>query len=378
MGHTSSQPSTTISTTLATMFSLLLSLPLYALPLEQLKLAEGYKVSVVAKAKNARQIALGEPGTLFVGSRKEGKVYRLRDRDGDGIYEQQEILLKRLNMPSGIAYRDGDLYVAAVNQILRVADAGTLTQLPVSAELITDNLPDIKHHGWKYLKFGPDGDLYFNLGAPCNSCLSQDHRFASILKLNLQTTQQTIVAQGVRNSVGFAWHPSSNELWFTDNGRDHLGDDQPDDELNRLSESGQHFGYPYVHAGNIPDPTLYQGQPFTKFQPPVLKLGAHVAPLGLSFYTGDQFPDANQNSLFIAEHGSWNRSSKVGYRVLQVDTSTTPVTYKVFLEGWLQGESAWGRPVDIVTDRDGSLLISDDRAGVIYRVSYRVGYRKPE
>ncbi|BBB24648.1 PQQ-dependent sugar dehydrogenase [Amphritea japonica] len=356
------------------LFTLLYSLShasLADLPLERLRLPAGYTLSVVAEVDNARQIALGEPGTLFVGSRRAGKVYRLRDSDGDGIYEQQEILLKRLNMPSGIAYRDGDLYIAAVNQILRITDAGTQPQRPVATELITDYLPDIKHHGWKYLKFGPDGELYFNLGAPCNICLSDDPRFASILKLNLQTTRQTIVAHGVRNSVGFAWHPSSHELWFTDNGRDHLGDDQPDDELNRLSEPGQHFGYPYVHAGDIPDPALHQGQSFSDYQSPVLKLGAHVAPLGLSFYTGNQFPDANQNSLFIAEHGSWNRSSKVGYRVVQVDTSATPITQRVFIEGWLQGESAWGRPVDIVTDRDGSLLISDDKAGVIYRVSYR-------
>lgn len=355
------------------LFPLLFSLPLAAVadrPLERLRLPDGYTLSVVAEVDNARQIALGEPGTLFVGSRRAGKVYRLRDNDGDGTYEQQEILLKRLNMPSGIAYREGNLYIAAVNQILRITDADILTQLPATAELITDDLPDIKHHGWKYLKFGPDGDLYFNLGAPCNICLSDDPRFASILKLNLQTTQQTIVAHGVRNSVGFTWHPTSQQLWFTDNGRDHLGDDQPADELNRLSAPGQHFGYPFVHAGDVPDPELHQGQSLTDFQSPALKLGAHVAPLGLSFYTGDQFPDANQNSLFIAEHGSWNRSSKVGYRVLQVDTSTAPVTYKVFIDGWLQGESAWGRPVDIVTDRDGSLLISDDRAGLIYRVSY--------
>lgn len=354
---------------LCTVFGLLLSLPVYALPLEQLKLAEGYQISVAAKAKNARQMALGDAGTLFVGSRREGKVYRLRDTDGDGIYEQRETLLSQLKMPSGIAYRNGTLYIAAVNRILRVTDAATIKSLPASAELITDNLPDISHHGWKYLKFGPDGDLYFNLGAPCNICLSKNPRFASILKLNLQTAEQTVVAQGVRNAVGFAWHPRSNELWFTDNGRDHLGDDQPDDELNRLTEPGQHFGYPYIHAGDIPDPKLYQDQSFTDFRPPELKLGAHVAPLGLSFYTGDQFPDADQNTLFIAEHGSWNRSSKVGYRVLQVDTSTSPVTSKVFIDGWLQGESAWGRPVDIITDRDGSLLISDDKAGAIYRVS---------
>ena len=344
-----------------------------AVPLEQLRLAQGYHIAVVGEAANARQMALGEPGTLFVGSRREGRVYRLRDENRDGIYEQQDVLLAGLNMPSGIAWRDGDLYIAAVDRILKVAHADSVSTESIRPQQVTDNLPSISHHGWKYLKFGPDGELYFNLGAPCNICLSEDPRFASIMKLNLQTAQQTVVAQGVRNSVGFTWHPSSGELWFTDNGRDNLGDDRPDDELNRLTETGQHFGYPFVHAGDITDPQLYEGQPLTDFEPPILKLGAHVAPLGLTFYTGQQFPDSDKNTLFIAEHGSWNRSSKVGYRVIRVDSSTTPITYKVFIEGWLQGESAWGRPVDIITDRDGSLLISDDRAGLIYRVTYRAG-----
>ncbi|MBN1008249.1 PQQ-dependent sugar dehydrogenase [Amphritea pacifica] len=356
----------------------LLSLPQTTLAepsLASLRLPKGYHITIVAEAANARQMTLGEPGTLFVGSRREGRVYRLKDENRDGIYEQRDVLLQGLNMPTGIAWRDGDLYIAAVDRILKVASADSVRTQAAQVQLITDQLPNISHHGWKYLKFGPDGDLYFNLGAPCNICLSEDPRFASIMKLNLQTGQQAVVAQGVRNSVGFTWHPLTGELWFTDNGRDNLGDDRPDDELNRLTQPGQHFGYPFVHAGNIADPELYQGQPFSDFQPPMLKLGAHVAPLGLTFYTGQQFPDSNNNSLFIAEHGSWNRSSKVGYRVIRVDTSTTPVTYKVFIEGWLQGKSAWGRPVDIVTDRDGSLLISDDRAGLIYRVTYRAGYQ---
>ncbi|WP_428034606.1 PQQ-dependent sugar dehydrogenase [Amphritea sp.] len=342
-------------------------------PLDQLRLASGFQISVAAEAANARQIALGEPGTLFVGSRRAGQVYRLKDTNGDGIYEQREILLQGLNMPSGIAWRNGDLYIAAVSRILKVANADNVKTDSIQAQLVTDHLPNITHHGWKYLKFGPDGDLYFNLGAPCNICLSEDPRFASIMKLNLESGQQSIVARGIRNSVGFSWHPLTNELWFSDNGRDNLGDDRPDDELNRLTQPGQHFGFPFVHAGDIPDPQLYQGQPFEAFQPPILKLGAHVAPLGLTFYTGDQFPDSDKNTLFIAEHGSWNRSSKVGYRVIRVDTSVTPPTQTLFIEGWLNGQSAWGRPVDIVTDRDGSLLISDDQAGLIYRVSYRAG-----
>ncbi|WP_299199504.1 PQQ-dependent sugar dehydrogenase [uncultured Amphritea sp.] len=343
--------------------------------LEQLRLTQGYHIAVVAEAANARQMALGSPGTLFVGSRRAGQVYRLKDVNGDGIYEQQEILLQGLNMPSGIAWRNGDLYIAAVDRILKVANADSVKTESIQVQLVTDQLPDITHHGWKYLKFGPNGDLYFNLGAPCNICRSEDPRFASIMKLNLDSGQQNIVARGIRNSVGFSWHPLTEELWFTDNGRDHLGDDQPDDELNRLTQPGQHFGFPFVHAGDIPDPQLYQGQPFSEFQPPMLKLGAHVAPLGLTFYTGEQFPDSDKNTLFIAEHGSWNRSSKVGYRVIRVDTSVTPATQTVFIEGWLNGQSAWGRPVDIITDRDGSLLISDDRAGLIYRVSSRVKYR---
>ncbi|MDO6562338.1 PQQ-dependent sugar dehydrogenase [Amphritea sp. 1_MG-2023] len=350
---------------------LALSASTAAQPIDRLKLPQGYQLTVAAAASNARQMALGEPGTLFVGSRRAGQVYRLRDTDGDGVYEQRDVLLRGLNMPSGIAYRDGDLYIAAVKQILRLNNADRVTPPAANTELITDRLPNISHHGWKYLKLGPEGELYFNLGAPCNSCLSDDPRFATLMKINLNTKTQTIVAHGVRNSVGFAWHPKTDELWFSDNGRDHLGDDQPDDELNRLSQPGQHFGYPFIHAGDIPDPKLYQQQAFSAFESPVLKLGAHVAPLGMTFYHGDQFPETDQSSLFIAQHGSWNRSRKVGYRVIKVDTSVTPPSQEVFIDGWLNGERAWGRPVDILTDRDGSLLISDDRAGLIYRVRYR-------
>ncbi len=354
--------------------SLLCLLPVSAkaLPLEQLQLPDGYSISVAARVDNARQMTLGAEGWLYVGSRREGKVYRLRDQDNDGIYEQQETLMRRLKMPTGVVWHNGDLYVAAVNRILRVAGVDQLKResLPVRGQLITDDLPDATHHGWKYLKFGPDGQLYFNLGAPCNTCLSDDPRFASLMRLNLKTLQQEVIAEGVRNSVGFTWHPQDQSLWFTDNGRDHLGDDLPADELNRLTDTGGHYGYPFVHGGDLPDPDFYEGQPLAQFIKPELKLGAHVAPLGLTFYEGQQLPDIDHNDLFIAEHGSWNRSSKVGYRVIRVDTDSRPLQAKPFITGWLQGESAWGRPVDVLTDRDGSLLISDDKAGAIYRVSY--------
>lgn len=338
---------------------------------DRLRVPAGYRVTVVAEVDNARQMTHGERGSLFVGSRSAGRVYRLQDLDGDGQYERVETLLRGLNMPSGVAYRNGSLYVAAVNRILRVDAAAERSDLPVrDAALVSDRLPDINHHGWKYLKFGPDGQLYFNLGAPCNVCESNDPRFASILRLNLANGGQQIVAQGVRNSVGFAWHPQTQQLWFSDNGRDHLGDDQPDDELNRLSVLGQHFGFPFLHAGDVPDPSFYRGQADTDYQPPELKLGAHVAPLGLTFYTGNRFPDTDSDSLFIAEHGSWNRSSKVGYRVVRVDTAQSPPQQAVFIDGWLEGQRAWGRPVDVLVDHDGSLLVSDDKAGLIYRVSY--------
>lgn len=338
------------------------------LPLAQLTLPPEYRIDLAARVTDARQMALADNGVLFVGSRRAGRVVALTDRDGDGYYEQQHLIADGLTLPSGVAVRGADLYVAALNRVLHYPGVADHPDKPPQALTITDRLPDSTHHGWKYLKFGPDGWLYLNVGAPCNICRRSDPRFATLLRIDPATGQQEVYASGVRNSVGFAWHPQDGSLWFTDNGRDHLGDDQPDDELNRTDRAGLHFGYPFEHGHGIADP-LYGEQGQGPFQRPVLGLGAHVAPLGLTFYSGSQFPGATPDTLFIAEHGSWNRSLKVGYRVVKVETAAgRVVSHTPFISGWLQGQRHWGRPVDVMVDRDGSLLISDDFAGAIYRV----------
>jgi glucose/arabinose dehydrogenase len=237
--------------------------------------------------------------------------------------------------------------------------------------VVTDELPDKSHHGWKYLRFGPDGLLYVPVGAPCNIC--NEPGFAEIRRMQADGSGIETFVQGVRNSVGLAFHPDSGELWFTDNGRDLLGDDLPGDELNRAPRPGLHFGYPFCHQGDSPDPEFGAGKSCSDYAPPALVLGAHVAALGLSFYTGSMFPPTYRGQLFIAQHGSWNRSSKVGYNLLLVrfDEAGKVAGSEVFAQGWLQGESNWGRPSDVLQMPDGALLIADDQAGAIYRISYR-------
>ncbi|WP_372943010.1 sorbosone dehydrogenase family protein [Shewanella sp.] len=342
-----------------------------ALPLDKIQLPAGFTIDLYAEnVENARQMALGENGTVFVGSRKAGKVYALIDNDNDFKADKKIIIAKDLFMPSGLAYHNGSLYVAEVDKIWRYPAIEASLPIIAKPELVFDKLPSKAHHGWKFIAFGPDGHLYIPVGAPCNVCES-DLPFASILKLNVDTKQTTIVAKGVRNSVGFDFHPVTGELWFTDNGRDMMGDDLPDDELNHATQIGQHFGFPYVHNTNINDPDFTNAKIAKLNTPPVLTLGAHVAALGMEFYQGSQFPSAFQQSILIAQHGSWNRTNKVGYRVMQVKLKDNKViAYKPFATGWLEGEQSWGRPVDVMTLTDGSILISDDFANAIYRVSY--------
>ena len=338
----------------------------HMLPIETLTLPPKYSIKVVAQADNVRQLALAPDGTLFAGSRSKGSVYAFIDQDKDGVYEQTITLAHHLNMPSGIAFSGNDLYVAEVSRILKFSQVLPLTpNVKLAPETYFDKLPNKRHHGWKYLKFGPDQSLYFNIGAPCNTCLSESP-YASIAKLDTQK-RLSIVAKGVRNSVGFAWDPKTEHLWFTDNGRDYLGDDIPSDELNRVDKTGLHFGFPFMHGNNIPDSTFSPPED-GKYTLPAYLLGAHVAPLGMTFI--HQEPSSKQQSLLIAEHGSWNRSQKVGYRIVKLQIEGGKVTSnQPFISGWLKGEKHWGRPNDIIEDRDGSLLISDDFAGVIYRVS---------
>ena len=341
------------------------------LPIEQIVLPAGFSIDVYAEnVENARQMALGDNGTLFVGSRRAGNLYALIDTNKDFKADKQIVLAKDLFLPSGITFHDGSLYVAEVDKIWRYRDIEKHLPNVPEPELIYDQLPDKSHHGWKFIKFGPDGKLYIPVGAPCNVC-DDALPFASILKLDVDNKETTIVAQGVRNSVGFDFHPDTGELWFTDNGRDMMGDDLPDDELNRVSQEGQHFGFPYVHNADIKDPEFYDAEKAKLNTPPALNLGAHVAALGMEFYQSELFPAEYKGRIFIAQHGSWNRSSKVGYRIMQVTLDGNKVSdYQPFATGWLQGEVSWGRPVAVLTMPDGSMLVSDDAGNAVYRISY--------
>lgn len=348
--------------------------PADELPLNQINLPPGFTISVYAEGMpEARSMALSPGGTLFVGSGRqgEGRVYAVQDTDGDHRGDQVYTLAEGLNWPNGVAFHEGDLYVAEISRILRYDDIEQHLDAPPEPVVIKDDLPDDTWHGWKYIAFGPDGKLYVPVGAPCNVC-EREAPYASILRMNPDGSDVETYAHGVRNTVGFTWHPETGDLWFTDNGRDNLGDNLPPCELNRAPEAGMHFGFPYLHGGVIPDPEFGEGHDPADYTAPALNLGPHVAPLGPAFYTGDAFPaDTYKNQLFIAEHGSWNRTSKIGYRVALVTLHhSQPVTYTTFADGWLQGQENWGRPVDVKQTADGALLVSDDQNGVIYRIGY--------
>ncbi|MBI4293934.1 MAG: sorbosone dehydrogenase family protein [Betaproteobacteria bacterium] len=340
------------------------------LPLDRIKLPPGFEISVFAEnVSNARSLALGRNNVLFVGTRSAGRVYALRYRGAKAT--QVITIASGLNMPNGVALKDGALYVAEVNRILRFDDIEARLESPPRPVVVNDRLPRETHHGWKFIRFGPDGMLYVPVGAPCNICEPDPKRYALISRIKADGAGYEVYAQGVRNSVGFDWHPQTKELWFTDNGRDWMGDDVPADELNHAPRAGMHFGYPYCHQGDTPDPEYGRKRGCGELAPPAAKLGPHVAALGMRFYTGSQFPAEYRNNIFIAEHGSWNRSRKIGYRIKRIVVAGGKVVrQEVFAEGWLDDESVWGRPVDLEVMPDGSLLVSDDYAGAIYRISY--------
>ncbi len=344
-----------------------------ALPLEKIQLPPGFKISIYAReVPNARSMTLSPGGILFVGTRRAGKVYAVIDRDKDYRADEVLTIASGLNMPNGVAFRNGALYVAEVSRVLRFDNIEARLRNPPRPVIVNDSFPTDRHHGWKFIRFGPDSMLYVPVGAPCNVCEREDPRYASIMRMNPDGTGLEIFAHGVRNTVGFDWHPVTKELWFTDNGRDWMGDDLPPDELNYAPHKGMHFGFPYCHGKNIPDPEFGKKRGCADFTPPAMELGPHVAALGMRFYTGNMFPKEYRNQIFIAEHGSWNRSVPIGYRITLVRLKDNKaVSYEVFAEGWLQGKRAWGRPVDLEVMPDGSLLVSDDRAGVIYRIFYQ-------
>ena len=350
--------------------------------LEKIVLPEGFEIKIYADdVENARSMAISPSGTIFVGNRNKDNVFALKDTDGDNVIDKKYLITNKLkNMPNGVAFHDGDLYVAEVNKIWKFENieenlsyADKFDEYPEEPILISDDFPSDRHHGWKYISFGPDGKLYVPVGAPCNICESRDEIYASITRMNPDGSNKEIYVKGVRNTVGFTWHPETKQLWFTDNGRDMLGDNIPPCELNKVTGKDQHFGYPYCHGDDIGDPEFGGEYSCSDFVMPVQNLGPHVAPLGLKFYTGKMFPDEYKGDIFIAEHGSWNRSKKIGYRISRVKIENNKsVGYETFIYGWLDDDEqeAWGRPVDILILEDGSMLISDDKANAIYRVTY--------
>lgn len=340
--------------------------------LASLRLPPGFSISVYAEVPGARQMALDDQGVVYVGQRAAGKIVALPDGDGDHRADRVITVAEGLNSPNGVAWYRGDLYIGEINRISRIADVTSKLGTVQPTQTLNDSLPDRRQHGYRFIDVGPDGKLYVPVGAPCNVC-EEEAVFASLHTMNLDGSNMQKIAAGIRNSVGFDWHPVTGELWFTDNGRDMLGDDLPSCELNRLSASGQHFGFPYIHQGDLPDPQFGAGRNPADYVPPVQKLGPHVAPLGMAFYHGDMFPADYRNAALIALHGSWNRSEKSGYTVMVARLGAdniSVVDYQPFIEGWLQGQDDWGRPVDLQVMPDGSVLISDDGAGLIYRVAY--------
>jgi len=361
-----------------------------AVSLDEITLPPGFSIDIYAEGlSNPRSMVLAPNGTLFVGTRgappslvggasaDAGQVYAILDRDNDQKADEIITIDSGLNAPNGVAFRDGSLYVAEISRILRYDGIESRLDDPPEPVVVNGTFPTDWMHGWKFIAFGPDGKLYVPVGAPCNVCdrADEEPRYASITRMNPDGSDLEVFASGIRNSVGFDWHPATNELWLTSNGRDGLGDETPPDVLNHAHRQGLHFGFPYCHGGDVPDPQFGEARPCGDFAPPALGLGPHVAALGMRFYTGDMFPERYRNQIFIAEHGSWNRSpaaGHTGYRLTVVHLDgDRPVEYEVFAEGWLQDDNtAWGRPVDLLVMPDGALLLTDDEAGVIYRISY--------
>ena len=342
--------------------------------LDNILLPDGFSISEFAEVENARSLAKSPNGIIFVSTRQSDKVYALQDTDNNGVADKKVIIASGLKTPNGVAFRNGDLYVAEINRILKFSKIESLLDNPPKPIVIYDKFPTNRQHGWKYIAFGPDGKLYVPVGAPCNICESEKPVYASITRMNSDGSGFEIVAKGVRNTVGFTWHPQTKELWFTDNGRDMMGDNFPPCELNRLEKKGQHFGYPYCHGGDIGDPEYGSKFHCSDFVSPSFKFDAHSAPLGLKFYTGDMFPKEYQGDIIVAQHGSWNRSRKVGYQLMRVKIKNNKaISSEVFAKGWLNNstQTASGRPVDVLVMDDGSLLVSDDYAGKVYRITYK-------
>ncbi len=342
--------------------------------LDEIKLPDGFKINVYAEVPNARSMCVSPNGTVFVGT-KEKEVYAITDENHDGKADKVYLIAQGLNAPNGVAFKDGSLYIGTISIVYRLDNIESKLSNPPTPVVVYDKFPTATHHGNKFIAFGPDGKLYVPVGAPCNICDSPKP-YASITRLNPDGTGFEVIETGIRNTVGFDWSPVSKQLWFTDNGRDELGDDIPSDELNNAPKIGMNFGYPFCHEGDILDPEYGKGKNCSDYTPPVKKLGAHVASLGMRFYTGTMFPPEYKNAIFIAEHGSWNRTVPIGYRVVvaKMDSAGNLSDPIPFADGWLRNVSSVnGRPVDVQVLSDGSMLVSDDYKGLVYRITYSKG-----
>lgn len=340
--------------------------------LSKINLPHGFTISVFANVPGARQMTLGQStGTVFVGTRS-GEVYGVVDKDKDRKADEVVKMMSNLKMPNGVAMHQGFLYVAENHRIVRYPAPGFSLHLPWDdmAEVIYDGLPAKFHHGWHYIRFR-DKKLYVSVGAPCNICEVNGIE-GTIIRMDADGENMEIFAHGIRNSVGFDFHPATNDLYFTDNGVDMMGDDIPPGEFNRASSPGQHFGFPYYAGGKERHDDWKDKKPPAKVEFPVIDFSAHVAALGVLFYQGNMLPDEYTNDAFVAQHGSWNRTEPDGYRIMRIkfDRKGRARSKQVFADGWLNNGEAWGRPVDLLQLPDGSLLVSDDYQGVIYRISY--------
>ncbi len=342
--------------------------------LDKINLPPGYEITVYAEVPNARSMALSPSGILYVGNKNGKNVYAVIDKDKDGVADLVQTVATGLETPNGVAFKGNDLYIATVSTIYKLPNIEANFINPPKPVVVYDKYPKDKHHGWKFIAFGPDGKLYVPVGDPQNISDNPETIYSTLTRMNADGTDMEIYAKGIRNTVGFDWQPGDSSLWFTDNGRDQLGDNVPGDELNHAPVAGAHFGHPYCLQGNILDPVYGKGMDCKNYTPPVQLLDAHVAALGMRFYTGKMFDSSYTNTIFIAEHGSWNRSSPSGYRIttIKLDATGKSLGYSTFADGWLQPDGkVLGRPVDVLVMPDGALLVSDDYSGVIYRISKR-------
>ena len=338
------------------------------LPLEKIKLPPGFSIDLWATVPDARALALGDKGTVFVGSRSAGNVYAITEQNGE---RQVRTIASKLKLPSGVAFHKGSLYVSAINRVLRFDQIEDNLDQPTQPIEIFDRLPKEDFHGWRYIAFGPDNLLYVSVGAPCDACEADQSKYAHIARMKPDGSHYEVYAQGIRHSAGFDWHPETKELWFTEIGRNWMNESIPPDELNHAPTQGMHFGFPYCHASNILDPKYGAKRGCERSTPPVQELEAHATPLGMRFYTGKMFPADYKSRIIIAEHGSSNQRTHSGYQLVSVHLATNEASSKeTFAAGWLDEGKAWGRPVDVLVMPDGALLVSDDLAGAIYRISY--------